>query len=161
MFLLFFYSYFLVYSVLILASLFVIVAVLAIAGNVLRLADVADLKAQNCQAETKIINCTHFKLLRHPQYSASRCYHLCCFVVCVVSVHEWRFCLLFLLCVGAFLKIYFCRCAGWARSFAFAYSIKNKKRQMQMCVPIGGIFIGEMLSSEDLQIVSEDLQMTF
>ncbi len=38
------------------------------------LADVADLKALNCQAAPKIINSTHFQFALHPQYSASPCY---------------------------------------------------------------------------------------
>jgi hypothetical protein len=38
------------------------------------LADVADLKAQNCQAATKIIESRNFDKPLHPQYSASPCY---------------------------------------------------------------------------------------
>jgi len=40
----------------------------------LQLADVADLKAQNYQADTKIINSRNFQLPLHPQYSARCCY---------------------------------------------------------------------------------------
>lgn len=44
-----------------------------VAANGSGLADVADLKAQNCQTATKIINSTHFQIALHPQYSASPC----------------------------------------------------------------------------------------
>ena len=54
------------------------------------LADAADLKAQNCQAATKIINCTHFNLPPNPQYPASPCYLLpfCLFVEVTVLLFD-------------------------------------------------------------------------
>jgi len=42
-------------------------------ANEAGLADVADLKALNCQATSKIINGTHFQFALRPQYSCSPC----------------------------------------------------------------------------------------
>jgi hypothetical protein len=53
---------------------FFIVVFLAVTYNGLQLADVADLNAQNCQADTKTINSRNFQLPLHPQYSARCCY---------------------------------------------------------------------------------------